>query len=203
MLLEGGIMIKIENLLSPKSHNDIVSDKILAELKNYDIMDFLSKVSALYLLPNNQNKTLLLDTLIATVLEKPETYFSGAAKISNNKFKTIVNTSMGFPIAMNIDPPEMPFIYRIMFYSNHWIFSGIDKDIGYRLQLLLEVLFKNKNDFNEEFINAASRMSHVILFISTKICNDLKYDLNILGHYEKSDIDYPNTQSMKKLQQAL
>lgn len=195
-------MVKIENLLSLQSH-DVEANHILEELRKYDVVDFLSKVSALYLLPNNQNKTLVLDTLIATVLEKPETYFSGTAKISNNKFKTIVNTFMDFPIAMNIDPPEMPFIYRIMFYGNHWIFSGIDKDIGYRLQLLLEVLFKNKNDFNEEFINAASRMSHVILSISTKICNDLKYDLNILGHYEKSDMDYPNTQSMKKLQQTL
>ncbi|MBR5874732.1 MAG: hypothetical protein IKY90_08380 [Oscillospiraceae bacterium] len=192
----------LPSLLEKPSKNDI-ANSITTELKKYDIIDFLNKISALYLFPNNQNKALVFDTLIASILEKPKSYFSGTAKISNNKFQNIVNYSMSFPIAKNIDPPEMPFIHRILFYGNHWIFSGINKDIGYRLQGLLDILFKNGNGFNQDFINDSSLITHTILTISTKICADLHYDRQILGHYEKTDIDYPNTQNIKKAQQAL
>ena len=46
-----------------KTLKDTSTDKledIITELQNYDIFDFLSKVSALNLLPHNQNKCIVL-----------------------------------------------------------------------------------------------------------------------------------------------
>ena len=181
---------------------DDTANKITSELQKYDVIDYLTKISALYLFPHNQNKSLVFDTLIASILEKPKSYYSGIAKVSNNKFKNITDYSMNFPIAENIDPPEMPFVYRILFFGNYFIFSGIGKDIGYRLQAFLDILFKNKNRFNKDFVHISSLMVHFILTISTKICTDYS-EMNVPEYYEQPNIYYPNTQNLQKLQQSL
>ena len=53
--------------------NDI--ENIVAEIQKYDVYDMLSRISGLNLMPQNQNKSILLDGLIAAILREKEEMF--------------------------------------------------------------------------------------------------------------------------------
>lgn len=184
------------------SKKDDISD-ILTELENYDVYDFLSRVSALNLMPYNQNKCIVFDEIIKAILQEKQESFIGKNIMSSGKFKQIIEKSMNLTIARNIDPIESPFVYRIQFYGNHWILSGINTSVGFNLQHLLNVLFKNSNDLCDEFLDDCRMMATYILDTSTNIVLSLGYDLDTLEHYERNDVDYPNSHMMQKLVNAI
>jgi len=174
-------------------------EDIITELQNYDIFDFLSKVSALNLLPHNQNKCIVLDTIINAILECKEESFSGTSKISLKKFKDIISKAMNLPIALGIDPAEMPFIYRVQFYGNNWIFSGVNTYFGFILQNFIDILFKYENNFDSEYIAKCRNMATFILDISTKIATHLGYEIDTLGRYQKKEVVFTDSKEFEKL----
>lgn len=50
-----------------KEDKDIVKN-ILKEIKKYDIYDIITKLSALNLVPENQNKAIIIEPIIAAIL---------------------------------------------------------------------------------------------------------------------------------------
>lgn len=183
-----------------KQNNDKkILEEIVNELKKYDIYDFLTRISALNLLPYNQNKCIVFDAIINAILHTNLEEFTSKNLISINKFNEIINIGMSLDIAKNIDPVCMPFIHRVFFYGNRWIFSGINTNSGYNLQAMLDVLFKKENKFNKLFISKCSRMAEVVLRITTAMVESLGYDISILNHFEKKDVDFPTSLQMKKL----
>ena len=159
--------IKLQN-----SDNETL-DSIVNELKKYDINDFLTKISALNLLPYNQNKCIVFDAIINAILHTNLEEFTSKNLISINKFNEIINIGMSLDMAKNIDPVCMPFIHRVFFYGNRWIFSGINTNCGYNLQAMLDVLFKKENKFNQLFLSKCSQMVEVVLRITTEMVEGL------------------------------
>lgn len=75
---------------NPKFSN-ITLETIIEKLANYDIYDFLAKVSAISLLPNNQNKNNLFAELINGILCKDTNFYNSNKKISYSEFKAIIS----------------------------------------------------------------------------------------------------------------
>lgn len=172
------------------SDNEILNN-LLLDLKNYDIYNFLERVSSLNLIPQNQNKCMIFDTIIDCILSKDLSFFTGTNIMGKAKFEKMVNECMKLSISYGIDPIEEPFIYREQFYGNKWIFSGITRYIGYNLQIFLDIIFANKNSFDEVFVFECRNMATLILEILDKTAEILGYNLSSLKHHETLNIVYP------------
>ena len=72
------------------SDNEILGN-LLLELRNYDIYNFLERVSSLNLIPQNQNKCMIFDTVIDYILSKDLSFFTGTNIMGKAKFEKIVN----------------------------------------------------------------------------------------------------------------
>lgn len=175
--------------------------ELLELIKKYNIYDFIAKLSALNIVPENQNKCIVFDYIINMILCEDSEDFCSENRMSNNMFQNIINKSMSLPISSGIDPIESPFIYRISFHGNFRIFTGIDRNLGYNLQHFLNVLFLNNSTLadNKEFIDRCRLMSTFILDISENIANTINYDITDLTHYEQSNITFPNSCKMKQM----
>ena len=172
------------------SDNEILNN-LLLDLKNYDIYYFLGRVSSLNLIPQNQNKCMIFDTIIEYILSKDLSFFTGKNIMGKAKFEKIISECMKLSISYSIDPIEEPFIYREQFYGNKWIFSGITRYIGYNLQIFLDIIFANKNRFDEVFVFECRNMATLILEILDRTAMILGYNLSSLKHHETSNIVCP------------
>jgi len=85
--------------------------KILNEIKKYDIFDFIARLSALNLVPENQNKSILFDTIISSILTINRNEFTSNIKMSSGKFRKIINKLNNLDLKMGVDPAEM-FLLR-------------------------------------------------------------------------------------------
>ena len=179
-----------------------MNSQILNILSNYDVYDVLSKLSALNLLPYNQNKAIVFDYLIDLVLQRGKEEYQASNRISKKRLEQVVQLSYDYN-RIAIDPAEMPFIQRIRFYGNKWILCGINTDCGYNLQSLVNSLFLRKNNIAPDFLSKARRVLQVILGLSTSIVHTLEYSLDNLGHYERIEIDYPPSNKMSIFQKAI
>ncbi len=167
-------------------------NEIINEIKNYDIIDFISRVSSLNLLPYNQNKCIVFDAIINAILQKNIGFFGSKHIMSGKKFRAIIDKCMKLNVGKLIDPIEMPFVHRVFYFGNHWIFPGISTNIGYNLQHILNIIFKYKNNFSKDFLLECTAITEIVLNISTKIAEKLGYGIDSLKHYEKSSVDYPD-----------
>ncbi len=198
----------IETLRQLDDIYDVSEDKkvlkaIIEDIKKYDVFDFISKLSSLNLLIENQNKSILFDALINAVLSIPIDQYSSNAKISNSKFRKIIEKIEQLGLSVQIDPAENAFIERVQYYGNYWIFPGINYSPGYTLQGFINVLCLRKNNFDKEFIIKANRLIYFILFISNSITKQLGYGKDTLDHIEKTRINIPNAFNIGKLQNCI
>lgn len=182
--------------------NEIIKN-VIQELMNYNVYDLLTKIAALNLLPENQNKCVIFDTLINAILCKDPNTFNQANKIGSNKLKQLVNMCMSLNSAKYIDPIDMPYIQRVFFYGNKWVFSGVNTSVGFIVQNFLDILFKDNNGFNEQYIHAAGRFCELMLSVSTQIVETMGYSLAVLQHHERHDIVYPNNYKFEKIKTAI
>ncbi len=180
-----------------------IIEEIVDELANYDIYDFLVRLSALNLLPKNQNKCLVLDLIIDRVLKRPRSYFSEKNVLSTNKFKTLINKAMSAPISAMIDPIESPFLYRVQFYGDYWILPGLSKNSGYNLHNLISSIHSIEKELPKEYNEKFNIMTDFILSLSNSIVSFLGYSINTLGHYESKHIDFPNSDEHKRLSRSI
>lgn len=83
---------------------------IVNEVKKYDVYDVIARLSELNLLPQNQNKSILLDGLIAAILCEKEENYNSNYKMSSGKFKKLIEQLNKTNLAMSIDPNENIFV---------------------------------------------------------------------------------------------
>ena len=126
--------MEMKNVFTNKECMDKL-EEIVSDLKNYDIFDIIARVSGLNILSENQNKSILLDFLIAKILCKEESVYSSTHKMSDGKFRKIIEKLNTTNLRLAVDPNENVFIQNIMMGENYRIFNGIDQTPSYNLQI--------------------------------------------------------------------
>ena len=132
-------MKKAKSIFPNQEDND-VNDKFLNSLNNFNLFDIILRVSALNLLPYNQNKSLVLDKIINDILTYGFDSYNSENLMSMSRFRNLINQYMNSGLALSIDPAEMPFIQRVQFYGDYWILTGINTKLSERnISLLTNV----------------------------------------------------------------
>lgn len=193
-------MIEKENL---EDNDEKVFDRIITDLENYNVLDFISRVAILNLNPYNQNKSMIFDKILDCVLCSKLDFQSNKNKMSNNKFNNLINLVMSTHYSQTIDPIEMPFIQRVQYYGNKWIFSGINHSPAYILQNLINVLHNKRSDINQDFMIIIDHFIHFTLQVSTKIVERLKYTEDVFEHHEINKVIYPSSEEINKLTNSI
>ncbi|WP_378956602.1 hypothetical protein [Pelosinus sp. sgz500959] len=185
------------NQLYDKSDDYRIMQKILNEVKKYDVFNFIARVSALNLVPENQNKSILCDALIASLLTLKRNEYTSANKMSSGKFRRIINQIDNINLKISLDPAENAFIENVMFYNNYFIFSGITYLPGYCLQMMINTLFLHENNFDVEFLKTVSKLLKLVLTVSNVAATELGYKLENLKKLEVSHIVIPSSNKLE------
>ena len=159
---------KLETLFEDYKIINNIED-IIVNIQKYDVYDILARISGLNLMPQNQNKSILLDGIIAHILSKKEEEYTSNYKMSSGRFKRIIEEINNSNLAAYIDPNENLFIQNIMFMDNYKVFNGVDRTPAYNLQMLIDTLFFYKNDFPEEYLRKVRKLIMMILIISDEL----------------------------------
>ena len=191
------------NKLYNESGDYIEMKCIINEVKKYDVFDFISRVSALNLVPENQNKSILFDALIGSLLTINRSEYTSTIKMSSGKFRKIINQIDNMNLKMELDPAETVFIENVMFYNNYLIFTGINYLPGYCLQMMIHILFLRKNDFDVDFLKSASELVRLVLSISNVAATELGYNLEGLERLEEKKIVIPDSSKLKHMVQLV
>lgn len=186
-----------------KGDKDILKN-ILEEIKKYDIYDIIAKLSALNLVPENQNKATIIEPIIAAILTLSKKKLTSKYKISMGKFKRIVQSIENMRLTSAIDPPENPFIERVMFFNNYNVFTGINYIPGYILQAVINTIYTSSNQFNLKFVKKISRLINFILEISDYISKEIDISIENLKKYDEfQKIVIPSENRLEKLEKSL
>lgn len=185
------------NMLENEKTKEDISE-IVNKISNYEIFDFIARISGLNLMSENQNKSVLLDTLIQYVLAKEEKVYISNNKISAGKFKSIINELNSTHLSASIDPCENVFVQNIMMGSNYMVFNGIDSTPSHNLQVLIRVLFQYQNKFNEEYLRKVYRLFSLILGISEEIVRNLGINLDNVKYDEQRMVIMPSSDAVNR-----
>lgn len=196
---------KFNKIIEESNNSDILKIEALKnEIKNYDIYDFLLGVSSLNLIPENQSKSIIFNTIISAALSIPITDYNMNNKISIGKFKSIVKRFEKLDIKRNIDPPEFPFIQRVIFYKNYDLFMGVNNVSNLDIQSFLYVLKRNNNNLSEYNLRRINTYIEVLLNISTNVSSKLKIkNVTKSNHSYDDDIFFPDSNEFKFLKGIL
>lgn len=170
---------KIDNMEEKMiQHDSQELDALVGECKKYDVFDFISRLSSLNLLVENQNKSILFDMLIGRLLCEKQNNFTGAAIMSHGKFRSLVNRLAQLEIRHLVDPPENPFIQRVLYYGNYWVFPGINYSPVETIQGFINVLCHGNLSLNSSFKIKSHRLIDFILKLSDTMAQELELDEN-------------------------
>ena len=172
---------------------------MIDEIMQYDVFDFIARVSSLNLIIENQNKSILFDTLIAGILTRPRENYTSKQKMSSGKFRNMMEQLAIFDLSRLIDPTENAFIERVRYYGNFWIFPGINYEPAYTIQNFINILCRRDNRYNEKFLYEANLLINFVLQISSEIANNLGYNISTLEHKEIQRISIPDSTVLNKL----
>ena len=164
---------------------------LIDEIARYDVFDFIARISSLNLLIENQNKSILLDALIAGLLTRERTAYPGTAKMGSGKFRSIINRLGNLNLRRMIDPAENAFIERVRYYGNYWIFPGINYSPSYSLQGFLDALCLRYLQLDAEFTQKAHQLINFVLQLSDSIVQMMGYGLDSICHVEQSSLKIP------------
>lgn len=167
--------------------------EMVEESKKYDVFNLISRVSALNLLHQNQSKSLLLDTYIDVLLHQSLDCFNSKYKISQEKFRRIINGISNTSLKHSIDPPENMFAQNVMFYGNYRVLNGIDQTPAYNLQQMISSLFVGVNSYPKEFLDKVYILVYAMLHISEDIVCSIKDIDNNHEEDERKDIIIPSS----------
>lgn len=168
--------------------------ELIEESKKYDVFNLISRVSALNLLHQNQSKSLLLDTYLDGLLHQSLDCFDSKYKISQGKFRRIINGISNTSLKHTIDPPENMFAQNVMFYGNYRVLNGIDQTPAYNLQQMISSLFVGVNSYPKEFLDEIYILIYTILHISEDIVCSIKDIDNNHEEDERKDIIIPSSE---------
>lgn len=173
---------------------------LINEISKYDVFDFISRVSSLNLLIENQNKNILLDALIQALLLRPRSSYTSTVSMSSGKFRNIISRLDNLELKQMVDPAENAFVERVRYYGNYWIFPGTNYSPGYCLQGFLDALCLRKMELHPEFTKRAHQLIHFVLFISDLAAKTLGYDLSVVRNVAMRSIRVPDSALLKKLE---
>ena len=188
---------------SLSSRDELILQSLIEDIANYDIYDFMARVSSLNLLIENQNKSIVFDALISGLLHKNGASYVGTAKMSAGKFRKTIAKLTELSLYQMIDPAENAFIERIRYCGNYWIFPGINFSPSFCLQGFLDYLCLQNVDFDPKFNQKAHRLINFILQISHRAVQTLNYDENTLKHIETNSIVIPNSSQSDTLKHCV
>lgn len=192
-----------EILKNQLAHDSDDIESIIEEILKFNVYDFIWRVSSLNLLIENQNKSILFDTFLECLFSQYDRFDSHKDNMGNEKFASIIRKLSTLSISHMIDPSESPFLERVRYYGNYWIFPGINYNPAYCLQGFLDVLCLENHEFDSEFTRKVHLLIRFILQISDRAANIMGYDLNTIEHVEVQDIRFPNVDEMKKLKKCV
>lgn len=173
-------------------------ENIVYELRTFQIFDLLARISSLNLLPDNQNKSVVLDALTNSLLKSEKDEY-GINIISNSKFKRIIQQCMNTGLSIGIDPAEQPFVQRIRFFGNHWLLNGVNNDLTYNLQVFIDIMYLHSNSFPKDFLNRCYGIIDALLKISTTCCEKLGYSIDSVCGNKMDEVLIPDANTFRKL----
>lgn len=186
-----------------KGDKDIVKN-ILKEIKKYNVYDIIAKLSALNLVPENQNKATIIEPIIAAILTLSKDELTSKYKISIGKLRKLIQSIENMGLTSAIDPPENPFIDRVMFYNNYNIFTGINYIPGYILQSVINTIYTSGNEFNIEFSKRMSVLINFILEISDYASKEIDISIENMKKYDEiPNIVIPSENRLEKLKECI
>lgn len=162
--------------------------KLREELKRYNMLDFLSQISSLILIPENQSKSVIFQSIISTALSLSVEEFKFENIISRNKLEYFVREFSNLNRKINIDPPEFPFALPVIYYENYHLFMGANTLDPHCLDHVLKILSVHKKDFPHDDYNKIDTIVKGLLNVSEFIFNSLEIKFDNLKSYSK-DID--------------
>mgnify|MGYP003289605463 CR=1 FL=1 len=181
--------------------NDTEVDKIVDEMKKYDIYDIIAKLSSLNLFSENQNKSILIDYVIAKIIEQKKEFFNSKFIISDGKFKSLLQQISSLSINYAIDPNENIFAQKVMIDKNYIVFNGIDHCPSFNLQNMIDILFLYVNDYPVEFIRKVRILFNLLLGISDEIARNINFNPNNIKYDESHKIIIPDATIIKRYSQ--
>lgn len=72
-------------------------------------------------MPHNQNKSVLLDSLIAGIICEEENTYNSTYKMSAGKFKKLIGKINETNLTLSIDPNENAFYQNVMLMDNYTV----------------------------------------------------------------------------------
>lgn len=180
-----------ENMFETKEAMDTLDD-IVKEIKRFDVFDVIARFAGLNLMSQNQNKSIVIDAIIAKVLCSKESEYPSTYKMSAGRFKKLLQQLNTTQLCMAIDPNENSFIQNVMMDGNYRVFNGIDHSPAYNLQMLVYVLFEYKNDFPIEFLKKIRRLFLLILDISEEVAGKINITIENSVSDEQKEVVIPD-----------
>ncbi len=182
------------------SNNDIeeIFSNAVEEVKNYDVINLISRVAALNLFHQNQTKSIIFDTYIDNLLHQTRDVFKSNYIISSGKFRKIINKISNTGLKYSIDPPENMFAQNIMFYGNYRVLNGIDETPAYNLQQMIFVLFTKGIKYPNDFIDETYILVEGMLKISEEIVSGISDIENNRETDEEKNVIIPSSMEINK-----
>lgn len=171
-------------------------DNIVKEMKKYDLYDIIARIAGLNLLPVNQNKSILLDAVIAELL-CVNVYNEGIINdniMSAGKFRKLISQVNDSDLCMMIDPNENLYVQNVMFHKNYLVFNGIDQTPAYNLQNMIRIIFEYQNDFPDDFIQCVHKLYVFVLGVSDGIAQRINASNTNNDIEENNRLFVPNSE---------
>lgn len=178
-------------------------EDLIDEISKYDVFDFISRVASLNLLIENQNKSILIDALIAGILMRELGSYPSSIQMSSGRFRKIIERLDSLNIHRLVDPVENTFIERVCYYGNYWIFPGINYSPAYCLQGFLDVICSNNLELFFEFKQKAHQLICFILKISDDIVKIMGYGVSSIKSVEQSNLQIPGAVLAEKMRDCM
>lgn len=174
------------------------------ELKNYNMIDFLSQISGLILIPENQSKSVIFQAIISTALSLKYDDFKNENIMSRNKLEYFIKEFSNLNRKNMIDPPEFPFALPVIYYGNYHLFMGASSLAPHYLDHMLKILSVKKSCFPYEEYKKIDIIVKGLLNVSEFVYNSLNIKLNDLKSFNKDiDIKIPSANILKSSKETV
>lgn len=175
------------NIEKPNKGDIKIIKRLREELKNYNMIDFLSQISGLILIPENQNKSVIFQAIISTALSLKPDDFKSENIMSRNKLEYFIKEFSNLNRKNMIDPPEFPFALPVIYYGNYHLFMGASALAPHYLDHMLKILSVHKNDFPYEDYKKFNIIVKGLLNVSEFVYDSLNIKLSDLKSFNKDD----------------
>ena len=173
-------------------------------LKPYDIVDLLSSVAGLQLMPENADQALRLEAFAEAAASLP--YEKDKPTISSGRFKAICQGPQLCSLVPCEDPYNNPFTEAVPFFGGSFVvIPGLLDDAGYIFRQFVRGLFFGPTDFpSSEYRSAVRRLISAALVVSNEVASCAGLGRGVLAHSrDKQPIIIPSSAQLSSLKRAV